>query len=233
MELHDLYTELSYGELSNLAMAEAVPGEIRDKDKPKVTMAANEALLRLHSRFILKQNDVVFQMFSHITNYHLKSRFSHLTEPRVQPYPYIMDSPRERFEDDVIKVLEVWSSYGRSIPLNDAEQPFSVFTPQLNVVQVPNPMDGAALSVVYQARHAKLVHTDLEQAIELPDVLYGALRAYTAYKVYSQINTQEAGAKAMEHMEVYEAICVEIEEGDLVDNSVSTTNTRFEKRGWV
>lgn len=90
-----------------------------------------------------------------------------------------------------------------------------------------------SLSLEYQARHAVLDHCDCEEEILLPDVLLRALKAYIASKVFMHMNTQENTAKGQEHYLVYESICAEVVEKDLVSSSSSTTNVRFQKRGWI
>ena len=47
------------------------------------------------------------------------------------------------------------------------------------------------------------------------------------------MNTQESTAKSQEHLATYEAICAEAIDRDLVNTSISSTNTSFEKRGFV
>lgn len=234
MTLLDLFRHLSYGELSNLALANDGNGTIREAEQPKIALYANEALLRLYSKFILREKDVLIEMVEHITNYHLLVRFSQQGyDPEGEAFPYILDMNKEPFEEDVIKILAVFDSFGDQLPLNDNERCNSVFTPQANVLQVPRPCAGQSLGVLYQARHQVLSADDLEGEIFLPDILQGALTAYIAYKVFSHMNTQESTAKAQEHYANYESICVDAKENDLVSTSISTTNARFNKYGWV
>lgn len=233
MNLDELYTDLSYGELSNLSMSGDMGGSISEESQPKIIRACNEGLTRLYSRFILKENDVLIELVDHITNYHLVQRFSRSVGDEEENYRYIMDLPHEPFKADVLKILQVYGDHGVEVPLNDAESYASVFTPQHNVLQVPRPVTGRSLSIMYQASHEKLVDGDNEQEIFLPDVLHGALRAFIAYKIYSQINTQEATAKAQEHLNQFEAVCTEAVEKDLVNTSVSQTNSKFQKRGFA
>lgn len=227
-----LLSNLSFGELSNLSWAGEGNGVIDEAYHPKIARYANEALLRLYSRFILKENDVLVEMYEHITNYHMLPRFAVCHEPVEEEYLYIKDLPLEPFTGDVIKILAVYNSFGFKLPLNDVEDPRSVFTPQAKVLQVPRPFHGQSLSVLYQAQHEPLDYTKLEQPIEVPDVLREAFTAYIAYKVYSHMNTQESTAKAQEHMAIYEAICQDVIDKDLVSTTISDTNTRFQKRGW-
>jgi len=234
MNVAELFRVLSVGEFSNLSIGLEGAGGIEESRKPKIIVAANEALLRLHSRFVLIEKDVMIEMEDHITNYHLLRKFTESNyDPEQVRYPYIKDLGREPFEEDVIKILAVYNSFGELMPLNDDGKGNSLFTPQPMVLQVPRPCGGAALSVLYQARHPKLTDDDEDQEIILPETLHGALTAFIAYKVFSQMGTQDSMVKAQEHQQMYEAVCKEVEGMDLVSSSISTTTTRFEQRGWA
>lgn len=233
MQIKDLYRNLSYGVLKNLAMSGEGSGDIREKDRGSVILAANEALLRLYSRFLLREKDVMIQMVDGITNYHLLKRFAQFTDPQVEEYPYIYDMALEPFEEDVIKVLAVYNSDGFQLPLNDNEAPWSLFTPQATVLQVPNPEPNKALAVLYQARHPELEADKIEQPIELPYVLHGAFYNYIGYQIYTDIGTAESLSKAMLLLQNYNTICDDAVANDTVQTSIATSNSRFEKRGWA
>lgn len=233
MNIKDLYARLSYGPLQNLAMSGQGSGDIIPSKRESVTIAANEALLRLYSQFLLKENDCVVRMLAGVTNYHLKKRFALMTMPQVEKYPYILDLPLEPFEEDVIKVLAVYTSAGQKLKLNDPDQHFAVFTPQATILQVPRPDIGGALSVSYQARHTPLVANELEQPIELPEVLEGAFLSYVAFQIFSGIGTAEANAKSMEHHEIYTKICNDVIDRELVATSNSSRVHKFITRGFV
>lgn len=234
MLLEDLYQRLSYGELNNLSMAADGNGAILESGQPRVALYANEALVRLYTTFVLRTNSLIITPLDHITNYHLKKRFAFSERDRSdEDSHYIQDLDDEPFQEDVIKVLEVYDGTGRAVPLNDAEQPLSVFTPQTLMLQIPNAWNGQVLSLLYQASHPKLDPTNPHSIIELPEVLHGALTAFIAHKVYSHMNTAESSAKAQEHMATFMSICTDIVEKDLVATSILQSNTLFHKRGWI
>ena len=234
MNVGNLFEMLSYGELKNLSMSSEGGGSIREEDQHTIILYANEALTRLYSRFILKEKDVLVELVGHVTNYHLIKQYAETCyDEEVVPYPYIKDLGREPFEEDVIKILSVINSNGEELPLNDTENPMSLFTPQATVLQVPRPVERQSLGILYQARHPELRQDETDGAIELPLVLQGALTSYIAHKVYGGMNTQEAMAVSQTHYANYEAICSEAVDKDLVNTSVSQTNTRFQKRGWI
>jgi hypothetical protein len=230
----DLFRILSYGEFSNLAIGSEGSGTVTAAAQPRIVQHANEGLLRLYSKYILSEKDVIVELVEGITHYHLDSRFSETVyNPAEVEYPYIKDMGRETFANDVIRVLAVYDSLGNRLPLNDNELSNSVFTPQARVLQVPYFIEEVSLSILYQAQPPILSHLVPAGEVELPDTLVGALTAFIAYKVYSGMNTAEATGKALEHKARYEEICAEAISEDLVATSISTTNNRFAKRGWI
>lgn len=234
MKISELYKTLSYGELSNLSIGMDGAGSILEDAKPRILHYANEGLTRLYGRFILKEKDVMIELVDHITNYHLLRMYAEsYFDPEEVRYPYIKDLFNEPFTEDVIKILSVYNGVGQKLPLNDNERMDSLFTPTGKILQVPNPKTGVSLSVLYQAKHPELLPDNENQEIHLPEVLEGALVAFIAYKVFSHMNTDVSTAKAQEHMSVYASVCDEVEQHDLVNSSISTTNSCFRKRGWV
>ncbi len=236
-QLSTLFEDLSYGQLSNLALSNEGSGTILEESRPKLILYLNDALTNLYSRFTLRTKEVLIKQYKHITNYRLSMKYAMSQhEPEAEGYPYIMDLMGEPFVEDVIKILAVRNSTGYKYPLNDVERPDSVFTPQYNLIQVPYPIEGMAMSVIYQAKHREMkleeLTEDEPEGFEIPDVLYGALKSYIAYSVFSHMNTQESSAKAQEHLALYEATCSSVEDKDLVSTSISTTEGKFEIRGW-
>lgn len=231
MKVSELFQKLSFGEFSNLSIGNDGAGDIVVGKKPKILHYTNEALLRLYSRFILREADCLIEQQEWIRFYKLSPEFALSNPTPGDTTLYIIDTEDKPFVEDVIKILGVYGSDGCELPLNDRQNPYSVFTPQADVVQVPNPVQGSPLGVLYQARHVELkAYTD---DIVLPATLNRALTSYIAYLTYSHMNGQENAAKANEHMQIYEAICNEAEQMGLVGDSHATTNTRFANGGWI
>lgn len=236
MKVRDLFQRLALGEFSNLAIGEE--GTIRQSDYTKVLVYANDALLSIFSRFQLIEKEVLVEQVEHITKYHLKKRFAR-TSHSNEKYHYIIDINGEPFEEDVLLILECYDSLGRSIILNDPAEPNAYFTPKPDVLQIPNPVNGMGTSVIYQARHTPL-HTAgmtdeelLDQEIDIPFFLENALIRYIAYLNYSHMNGQEHIVKSQEYLAMYEAICVDIEDKDLVNQSSTTNHSKLTDRGFV
>lgn len=236
MLLADLFKKLARNELKNLALAKS--GDISAAEQPSTVDYLNEGLLRLFTRFVLKENDVMLELHEHVTFYHLLPRFAsnyvHIPGADVEDEPirYIIDTPGEPFNDEFLKVLTVFDSWGREIPLNDSEKHNSVFTPQTKLLQVPNPIYGKFLSVKYQQRHSE-IHGKLDEEINCPDILLGALTAYIGYKTFSHMNSGDSNKKSQEFNATYETVCNEVVDRDLVNSSISQSNVRFHRGGWI
>lgn len=238
MNVNELFRRLSYGELSNLSIGEEGVGVIKEDAQPKIINYINEGLLRLHSRFLLRENILFFQQVEHLTYYYMLARFgrSKLTDPPCPntPHLYILDNEDEPFEGDFIKALQIIDQNSCVLPLNDPDDVRSLYTPQPNLIQVPQPVAGQVLAVEYQARHPKISLDDNGcTEIDLPEVLEGALSAYIGYKAYSHMNGADNAAKAGEYMALYESICMEVTVTDTVNQSRSGSNQKFYNRGWA
>ena len=237
MKFEDFLFNLSMGVLNNTMYSRAWKDGVGIE---ALVPLIEEGLMRLYSRFILREKQVIIEMRVGTTFYHFKRMFSVTGADPIQvPYPYIMDLPNEPFVEDVIKVLRVYDTQDVLRPLNDPNQINSVFTPQPDILQNPYPRDLEALLINYQAGPEPLYtlngdgNVELVEDFYLPPVLVPALANYVAYMVYSRINTAEAAGKSANHLMIYETICDDVERMDLVNNSMSCTNTRFDSNGWT
>ncbi|KAB2751803.1 hypothetical protein [Brucella anthropi] len=238
MKVVELFRELSFGELSNLAISNDGSGDIIENKWPQLIQYTNSALTMLHKRFILRENDLIIEQVAHITNYHLTPKYAESSGSNAS-WPYIKDLPDEKFEDDLLKILSVHDIYGRTLPLNDTQDCNSLFTPQPDILQIPRPVAGQPLSIVYQAKHRKLDDRGdgpdnvLDQEIFIPHYLDNALRLYIAHYVFSHMNGQENIIKSQEYLAAYEADCLRIEQSDLVNQTFQTSQSKLEQRGFV
>lgn len=237
MKVPELLMALSVGELSNLALSQS--NTIDESKIPKIIQSINDALLRLHTKFVLKEKSLIIEMRENMTFYTLKKQFAYSSydinnPPSEWNRPYIMDNKDEPFLEDVIKVLSVFNYDGNKLAINDTENTQSVFTPQATTIQMPFPVAGKMLGVEYQAKHETIPMTGFDDIeVDLPEFLQASLRYFVASEVYSQMNTQENIVKGQEYLMKFEKACQEAIDMDLVTISSSTTNVRFEKRGWV
>jgi len=238
MKVIELFRQLSYGELSNLSISDSGSGLIIEEKHPQLIHYINDGLLALHTKFILSEKTLMVEQVAHITNYHMRRRYTETSGSDVD-WPYIKDLPDEPFNEDLIKILEVYRADGMKFPLNDTADPCSLFTPQPNILQIPYPVAGVEIAIVYQAHHPKLDDRIdgpdmlVDQLIEIPIYLENALQLFVAGKVFSHMNGQENIMKSQEYQMGYEADCANVEKNDLVNQTTSISHHKLEQRGFV
>ena len=234
IKLTELYKSLALSVLNNTSVLTDDKKDIEPDKKEYILEFINEGLTRLHSRFPLKTNNVFVEMREGRTEYPLLARYSFMGfDPALAQYPFIMDSASNPFKEDVIKILMVYDSEGQRRGLNDNHNPHGLFTPRPDTLQCIRPRHCEVLTVTYQAKHPTVTVDGENQEIDLPDTLLPALKYWVAYSYYTGLNTTESTSKAAEYLQMYESICGEVKDYDLGSSSESSTNTLFERRGWI
>ncbi len=235
MLLSDLYQRLSYGPLMNLSMSNEGDGTIIDAKKPTVITHLNEGLLRLYSRFVLKENDIIIKLNEGIINYPLLPRYAQTNpDPGLLDTLFIQDTELRPFLGDVIRILKVADFNQKEYPLNDSKREDSLFTPQAWVLQFPFPTADKIIGVLYQAKHVAIApNAPPTTEIILPEVLEGALVSFIASEIFSGMDSPESNAKSQAHLARFDAACVENQDRDLTNESISTTSQKFYDRGFV
>lgn len=232
--LKELYKSLALSVLNNTSVVTDDKMGIYPTKIPYMLEFINEGITRLHSRFVLKTDSIYIEMQEGRTDYPLLARFAFTQyDPSKGVAPYILDSFAKPFQQDVIKVLSVYDNQGHERRLNDNNDTHGLFLPRPDTLKCIRPRHEEIISVVYQARHPMINEGDEEAEIDLPDTLLPALKYWLAYSVYTSMNTAESTGKAAEYLQMYESICGEVEDYDLANGSISTTNSVFEERGWI
>lgn len=233
MKVEDLYRQLSFGELSNLAVAVDGTGTLKESQHARVIHHANEALIRLYSRFMIQEKSVILEVYEDTTQYHLVKKFAETVwQPGDDGHPWIKDAAAP-FQEDVIQVLSAYNAYGQALMLNDPSDPNSLMTPKATTLIVPNQEPGVLLDITYQARHPLLVANQLNQEIELPLELHEAMTSYIAAKMYGNMNTPDAQTASLQFQARFQAICDEAVEYNRVSIGGLVRNVKFQNRGWV
>lgn len=234
IKLTELYKSLALSVLNNTSVVTDDKKDIEPDKKEYILEFINEGLTRLHGRFPLKTESVFVEMREGRTEYPLLKRYSFMGfDPELAQYPFIMDTVSNPFEENVIKILMVYDSFGERRGLNDNHNPHGLFTPRPDTLQCIRPRHCEVLTVTYQAKHPALTVDGENQEIDLPDSLLPALKYWVGYNYYTGLNTAESTGKATEYLQMYESICGEVKDYDLGSSSESNTNTLFERRGWL
>lgn len=223
MKLSEVFTQLAYGELSQLFIGTNNEGELTEESYPILLAHVNLGLTAIYKRFNLKEGRLVFPLSQSGNVYKLGV-------------------------SDLNKIERVYTAEGTELPLNNANSPLSCYTPQLNILRVPKQIvnkdrdlpekyrtDG--LEVVYRANHLKLTDTngiiDPDKILlELPDTYLEALLYFVASRMHNPIGMVNEFNAGNNWAAKYEIECQRLELLNLeVDES--NENNRLNKNGWV
>lgn len=229
MKLQDCLEDLAVGELSNISWIHE--GVIKDNKLPAVVRFINEGLTRLYSYLELKEDELFIELYDGKRRYELTS--DHNITTTADYDHYIFKGYGEPFNDNLIKILRVYTNNGKLLHLNDSTKVDSAFTPQFNVLELPVFDKRMELSVVYSAKHKTLTAGNLDDLIILPEHLFPALYAYVAYSVFSNISTQEAVQNAQKYLTTYTNIINEVVSTDSANTIQAQDNFKFIHRGWL
>ena len=128
MKLKEIFDQLTYGELSQLAIGGGEQGQINEANYPSVVAHIRLALTALYKRFPLKENRLVLQLLPGVLQYEINSKYAVGNMKSLVPVKYILDSALP-FKDDILKIERVYTGKGHELSLNDGADPFSLTTP--------------------------------------------------------------------------------------------------------
>lgn len=238
MKLSDVFDQLAYGELSQLALI--ANDEIIPEEYNKIISQVNMGLAELHKRFMLKRKTLTLQTLEDVYRYPLLKRYA---QSQGAELPFILDSD-EPFDEDIIEILGVSNEKGWAIPLNvyDADEHLPVvFTPAYNILRFNDVTPIGKYTVTYKAGHvplAKVVDPETFDAskvdIELPMTHLEALLFYVASRVIQPINGAMNGApqEGVSYAQRFEQACQQLLYQGL-DVEATHESHRFKRNGFV
>lgn len=239
MILSELLKDLTYGELARLKIGNFVPGEFQSEPDPvryeQLLSHINLGLTEIYKRFFLRSREIYVQLYSHIAVYTLDNKYAQTNTASTEPYKYIMDTVDDPFDNDTLKIEEVYDEGGNKLPLNDINEDLSVYTPSYRSIQVPYPQDDITYAVQYRAKHPPIRYTDALEPenveIALPNSLHEALLLYVAYRAFSSKGGDQ-GVEGNDYWQRFERSCEKVNEYGL-EIQGEPGNNRFDDRGWV
>lgn len=233
MKLKELFKQLSYGELASLSISGEGSGTIITSGHPKMIQCINDALKDLFSRFVLLERQTLIKSLEWKSLYYLRKEFAFMdTTPGLK---YILDTPQNKFTDDLVKILSVTNEVGDTLPMNDAEQWASVFTPHYDSVQLTHVGYDQVFGVSYQALHPTIlfeVDGYLDQEISIPPIFEIPLRTKVALTIFGAMSGQEYSTKAQQLEMAYEARLAEIEQKNPIADLGMASNVKLLLRGF-
>lgn len=236
MLLSDIFDQLTFGELRHISLGGYESGGIKPSDYLVVVAHVNMGLRNLFSRFPLKHKELLIQQHDWITNYILDKKFAESNKASSEPIKYIIDPPRDPFNNDLLKIIAVYSELGEERALNKEGDPLSVYTPAFNIVNIPYPQEENTFSVMYRAKHDDIIvgagFDPTQVYIDLPDYLLEPLLIYIAGRVVGNMGSTDNLNASTQYTSRYELALRQIEDSDLI-NKQDLENYRAERNGWV
>jgi len=175
-------------------------GELRSiaakDDMDAILTYINLALIALYSRFSLKVSEQLIPMQDNITEYLLN--------------------------EDAMTIRAIYDENGDEFALDDETSLFSIMQVDFETIQVPNPLTGATLSVIYLPAPTTLTYIDetsLTSRVPLPSQLLEPLLHYVGYRAHGSMNG-DIKAENNTHYMRYEASCKRIEDLGVVRKAV-------------
>lgn len=234
MLLSDLFDQLRHGELSQHKIGGKSAGEIKIERYPEMVTYFNSALLNLHGRFLIREDELVLQQHDSVTLYKLEPKYA-TNSGSNELIKYIIDTPNNLFLDNILRIERVYDELAKELPINDSTKSDSIYTPKYNVIQIPLPVATNALTIIYRGNHPRIKPKDLNpllEEIDIPDVLIEALLNYISYKIMMPLGGNEFGNISQEFLIKYETACKHVLDYKLL-SSDNTSNIKLELFGWV
>jgi len=188
--------------INDVAQGELKQLAVKD-DSAAVISYINLGLIELYKRFTLKTSEIIIPLIASQTMY---------TMP-----------------DDYQSILEVLDENGDWYSINDEDDALSILTPSYNTLQVPNPQDGAAISVIYTALPVRILA--VTETLPLPLSLLDALYNYIGYRGHGSVNG-DLKTENNSHYMRFEANCKKAKDLGVI-TSDDVVNTKLVDRGFA
>jgi hypothetical protein len=212
MTVADVIEYAKYGELAQLGVVVNLkstdPVEVVDAEK-QILSYINLGLVELYKRFDLSTKEVVIPLLDNVTIYTITDAYYN-------------------------NVYAVYGEDGKELGLNNQDDPLSVLTPSYNTVQVPNPITGTSIYVIYSASPTALVWaTPLSSiTVPLPSSMLEALLHYVGYRAHGAMNGNVDTENNTHYMR-FDASCNKLKEIGMFADDGLTSDTKLEDKGWV
>ena len=247
MKLNEIFTQLSYGEFSQLSIGGGAAGEISEANQARVIAHINLGLTALYSRFLLKQRSVKLSLQADRLVYPLTRAYAASNEDSEEPVKYLWDSSLDPFLGDVLKVEEVTTAYGIALPLNSRGK-LTLTTPTLNSLAFPQAMVEQSpdlpeelkttwVKVLYRANHPIIdpyagTFDPESYEVELPYSHLTALLYFVASRVHNPIGMINEFHSGNSYAAKFEAECQRLELSNVRIDEVDQ-ESKLERNGWV
>ena len=250
MKLSDVYDQLAYGELRQLALgAGDIAATTTDTPKEsflKLFPLVKSGLTELHKRFLLRERELVVTLVPDQVVYMLHIDFAAQNTKSSETNKYITDTAALPFEDDLMRVERIYGTLDAKeyeIPLNQTNNKESIRTTDYNRLLLPDDtteapwlLETTTLRIVYRADHPaiskpKANASPLSTEISLPSTHLEALTFYIASRVMNPIGSGGEFHEGNNYTIKFEAAVQQLKD-DNFDASDEYENDGLERRGF-
>lgn len=207
MTVQEFLTVVRYSEVNNLAVKD---------DYDALIAFLNLGLIELYTRFPIKVEEHVVELFESTTEYQMPDNFM------------VALSAFGEVPDDIPENVA-------PITINEESDPYSIFFPDWDTVQIPAVANGSYISIIYIAKPETVVNTaeGLEAKLELPAPLIDTLASYIGYRAHLGVRG-DGQAENNAHWQRFERSCVKARElGVAFPADSMSMETRLLARGFV
>jgi len=197
MKLSTVIKQARSGELKNLSE--------EDITAETIVNHINLAMTVLYARFPIRTNECLLTLSDNKTIYRLDGTDSSVT---------VAGQPIQN--DSVLIIVQAFDEAG-SIPIDDDYDDNSIYTTSYDTIQVPNPADGAFISLIYIESPTSIEPTydaegevSGEYNVDIPRSLLEPLLHYIGYRAHGAIDGNIDGENNT-HLMRFEASCKRID----------------------
>jgi len=240
MVLQDLFDTLAEGEFAQLALANSVTGSIKEEAYPKMINAINRSLREVYKRLILKRKDLLLHQQTGISRYYLRTEYVG-TVGSMNSGMYLEEDYDDLFNDDIIRILRIKTQADEEVPLNPVNlvEDTSVRTVAFDTLDLITNKENQILTINYQAAYPRIIITeDFDPEtfnLYYPPFIEEALTNYIASLLVKGRITKASegeGYATNTFTYKYDSAVQRLIDLGLAEEAV-TSDSRFEKRGWV
>jgi len=212
MTVTDVIEYAKYGELAQLGVVKQLksttPADVVEAEK-QILSYINLGVLELYIRFSLRTEETTITLSENITLYTITANAFN-------------------------SIYAVYDELGKQLSLNDEEDPLSLMTPNYNTVQVPNPVNGAVLYIMYNAVPDTMVWADNLSTVIVPisPMMVEALLHYIGYRAHASMNGNVDGENNTHYVR-FEASCKKLREIGAISDDALSENKQFDVKGFV
>ena len=227
MTVADVLEDVKYGELAQLGVIKKLGvAATQEAAERQILTYINLGLIELYKRFDMRTEQTVITMDEDITLYTL-------TVANIYDDPDNLTGYLDTVLSGFNSITAVYDEVGLPVAFNDEDDPLSVNTPSFNVLQVPNPVTGEGLFVLYSAAPDRLQWVaDLATVdVPIPPVMLEALLHYIGYRGHGAIDGS-IDAENNTHYMRFNASCQTLKTLGIT-NSDPLVGTNVQDKGFV